>query len=123
MKKFIILSTIFLTACTNLSFDANEYDRLVSINILSLEIRSRCNSDISNYLTELDKLTYHQATYSTYRLNRDEIKNSSRELQSIVNRFKTSYKYSKQGQTFCEEKMLNIINISEIILNSIGSLK
>jgi uncharacterized lipoprotein YajG len=123
MKKiFILVSTLLLTACVNLSYDALEYDRYLSIyekanNVVSLCGTPAMQQEVSTLKQEMD----HQFLYTMYRPSRSHITTAADNLKEIVDGMYIKYQQPiTPSKVYCEEKLRNISDGVTPIITTLG---
>lgn len=125
MNKIIGLMFIFLTGCVNLSFDALEFDRYLTISETSTLANKSCGTvEFISHLNKLKSNVDHQVSYSNNRSNgRPQISTAATELKSMVDELYNKYQSNTEPSLeYCKQKTTNIGIGSTILVKELGQL-
>lgn len=125
MKTLIIIPFIFLTGCINLTFDALEFDRYLSIGEIATVATSMCGTtEFPIILSKLKSDVDHQVSYSSHRGGcRPQVAKAANELKDIVDGLYDKYQTNTiPSVEYCKQKTTNISTGSEIIVKELGRL-
>lgn len=116
---------MMLVGCINLTFDALEFDRYLTIREIAVKANTACDTpDFPLYLGMLKSEVDHQVTYSNYRSGgRPNISSAATELKTIVDGLYDKYKATEEPSAeYCRQKTNNISTGAEIIVKELGKL-
>lgn len=121
MKKHSLL-VLFLAGCSNLHFDPVEYDNLINIKELTMNISQNCDNIKSSDIAKLKQTIDHQYLYTVGRSGRDEIKESIKVLKNLSDDLSSQYKNNVPSTAYCKSKMDLIDTNINFIIKGVGEL-
>lgn len=123
MLKTIILAMVVLSACTNINFDAGEYDRYITIKQLADNSVSMCGSpELLKNVIELKKYMDHQYLYAINRTSRPQLQNAAKNLKQLIDETYYRTKPGDQSITYCQYKLKHVSDSTDIIIKVLGGM-
>jgi hypothetical protein len=122
MKRILsIIAISTLVGCANVTFDANEFDRYVTIKLLSDKAKASCGTlDVQSYVTLIDDLAIHEQIYAQYKWGSSQMLTASTNLSSMVSNFNNMLSTAPVSKKYCEEKMDNISQGAIRVMQTVG---
>lgn len=121
MNKILFL--VFLTGCSQVTFDSLEFDRYVTITETSSQIKKSCSKPdiVRHELKDLLLKVEHMNRYATLREPREEVKEATKLLTGLVREIDTRYTENMApSEYYCVEKLTIIETAAETISKTLG---
>lgn len=123
MKKIVIMLVFLLSACTNINFDALEYDRYITIKENADNSILLCSSpDLLISISDLKKEMDHQYLYSVNRVYRPQVYSAAKNLKALVDGMYFRTKQGNPSVTYCEDKLHHVSGSADTMIKVLGRM-
>lgn len=122
MKKILLtLAISTLVGCANVTFDANEFDRYVTIKTISDKAKLKCGTpDVQPYVLAMSDMATHELIYAQYKWGSSQMLDASTNLNSMIVNFNDMLNAGPVSKKYCEEKMDNISQGTIRVMQTLG---
>lgn len=123
-KQILIITLLLLTSCANITFDARQYDTLITIKEQVDSIKPVCSNPalVSTKLTTISELIKHEQTYAQYRRSAEQLTSSLTSVYDIVNNMQTRFQSETPSEVYCTSKTDMISAGMIAIISTLGKM-
>ena len=122
-NKIAILLTLSLIGCASLQFDPVEYDRYITVKMISDSAYAECGKpEVVDSINKMSELIGHQYVYTSNRSGRTQITNATTEMAGLISSLQLRYKGTPPSIGYCQEKLKNISAGTTTIVQTLGKM-
>lgn len=114
---------LVLAGCSNITFDAMNYDRVLTLHEITASLKEQCDNPkiIRDQIPVIVSKANHLALYSKLRTGGPEVASSTETVASMVTEFASHYKDADPSLGYCKTKLDAISVASYAIASTLGA--